>query len=180
MKPTKPFLFFIAIILAVNFRIAGQALPIDADTKKITYREIVNQDGSPKNLFNRAILWINAFYINPSDVLRSRDTVNYKIEIKHRIDVWNVDKDSNRTTKAEIVEYSLALEFKEGRYRFTITDFSVKKTSKFPLERWMNKNDQEYSAVCDIYLKQVNEEINKIIKSLKEGMKPKAVKNSNW
>ena len=159
----------------------GQAqIPVDEDTKKVTYRDVINEQGSPEQLYNRAIGWINSFYANPSDVTKIRDAENGKIVAKHRIKVCNIDENGNKTLQCEIVEYELTLEFKEGKYRYTFTDFNVNKTSKFPLERWLDKNDPQYTAVCDIYLQQLDEEVNNVIQKMKDGMKPPVIKDDNW
>jgi hypothetical protein len=168
------------LLITVQFADA-QFLPVDETTKKVTYQEVVTQDGAtPTKLYNQAIEWINSFYNNPSDATRVRDPDNGRIEVKHRIKVCNVDKNGNRTAECEVVSYEMSLEFKDGRYRYTITNFNVERTSRFPLERWLDKNDPQYTAVCDVYLQHLNEEVNKVIKSMKDGMKPKVIKEDNW
>jgi hypothetical protein len=181
MKTYSKALIMIMCFVFVIAKAQAQFLPVDSTTKKVTYKEVVTQEGgTPAKMYNQAIEWVNSFYANPSEATRVRDPDNSKIEIKHRIKVCNVDKDGNKTLECEVVEYELTLEFKDGRYRYTFTNFNVLKTSKFPVERWLDKNDPAYTAVCDVYCKQLGEEVNKIIKSLKEGMKPKVIKNDNW
>jgi hypothetical protein len=180
MKTKLYFLTGLILVFGLLGKGFCQVIPVDEDTKKIVYKEVVTQEGKPAEMYNHAIEWINSFYPNPNDVTRIRDAENARIEIKHRIKVWNLDKDGNKLNEAGLVEYEMSLEFKEGRYRYTITNFNVKKTSKFPLERWMDKTDPEYVPACDSYVKQVDDEVRNIIKSLKTGMKPKANKNDNW
>lgn len=157
----------------------SQNLPVDSISKLITYKEVVKQDGEPGKAYNQAISWINSFYENPSDVTRVRDEANKKIEVHGRFKVFNTDNKGVKTDAA-VIEYKMMLEFKENRYRYSISDFNVARMSKFPLERWMNKADPQYTPQCDDYLKQVDETIKGITKSLKEGMKPKVVKEDNW
>lgn len=175
---------FAVILLAVliSGKIFSQnngAIPVDEDTKKITYKEVVTQAGEPAKLYNQAIAWINANYKNAETVTRVRDAVNNKIEVRHRIKVYNIDKDDKKTDAA-IVDYTLKLEFKQDKYRYIFTDFNVEKTSKFPLERWLDKNDPQYTAACDSYMEQVNKAVLDLIKSLKDGMIIKAIKEDNW
>jgi hypothetical protein len=179
MKTISKFLLM-AVLCLFSVGLLRAQVPVDEDTKKVTYKEVVTQEGAPNATYNRAIEWINSFYANPSEATRVRDPDNGKIEVKHRIKVCNVDKNGNKTIECEVVDYELALEFKEGRYRYTFTNFNVQKTSKFPLERWLDKNDPAYTAVCDIYIKQLDEEVNKVIKSMKDGLKPKVIKDDNW
>jgi hypothetical protein len=180
MKNLK--LILLVILWSVVFVPSAVAqVPVDSITKKITYKEVVTVEGGvPSKLYNQCMAWINSFYVNAADATRVRDPANARIEIRHRIKVSNVDKNGNITTDAGLVQYDLILEFKEGRYRYTITDFNVMRTSKFPLERWLDHNDPEYSAACDIYIQQINTKVQEIIKSLKTGMSPKAVQNDNW
>lgn len=162
---------------------AGRAqVPVDEDTKKITYKEVVTQEGTPQKLYNQAMEWINATYTNAADATRVRDPENGKIEIRHRIRLFSVDKNGIKTTEAlkEVVQYTLNLEFREGRYRYVFTNFILPGTSAFPLERWLDKTDPAYVPVDDYYLQQVDKEVRDLIASLKKGMIPKVIKEDNW
>lgn len=178
MKTTVKILTFLMIIAYVVK--ANAQVPVDEDTKKITYKDVITQDGTPEKLYNQGISWVNTFYKNPSEATRVRDADNHKIEIRHRFQIWNKDKDGNKVSDAGIIEYELTIEFKDGRYRYTMTEFILKQTSKFPIERWLDKNDPQYKPECDDYLKQIDIEANAIIKSLIQGMKIKEIKEDNW
>jgi hypothetical protein len=154
-------------------------VPVDEDTKLISYKEVVTQEGDITKLYNTAISWVNANYENPTEVTRVRDIENGKLDIRHRFKVFNTDKKGVRSD-AYIINYNLKLEFKPGRYRYTFTDFSVAAVSKYPLERWLDKKDPLYTPACDIYLAQVDSIVNTKIESLKEGMVPKVIKKDDW
>jgi hypothetical protein len=154
-------------------------VPVDEDTKLITYKDVVTQEGDVPKLYNTAIAWVNANYENPTEVTRVRDIENGKLDIRHRFKVYNTDKKGVRTD-AFIINYNLKLEFKPGRYRYTFTDFSVAAVSKYPLERWLDKKDPLYTLACDDYLAQVDSIVNTKIESLKEGMVPKVIKKDDW
>ena len=79
-----------------------------------------------------------------------------------------------------MVEFKLKIELKEGRYRYTFDQFRKKAASMFPLERWLDKTDPQYTPKCDEYLLQVDNNIKEIIASLKKGMVPKVVKKDEW
>ena len=49
-------------------------MPVDPDTKLITYKEVVTVTGTPAELFNRAIEWINKQYKNPADATKVRES----------------------------------------------------------------------------------------------------------
>lgn len=154
-------------------------LPLDPDTKKITYKEVVTVQGTPAELFNRAIEWTNKQYKNPADATKVRDQASGVIEIIHRIELTR--KEQGATLLAGIVDYSMKLEMKDGRFRYTITNFNYKDKSRQPLERYMNKNDQSYAPIWDDYLKQVDDATRKLIESLKQGMQaPPVKKPDQW
>ena len=154
-------------------------VPMDEDTKLITYKEVVNQEGDVPKLYNTAIAWVNANYENPTEVTRIRDVENGKLELKHRFKLYNTDKNGLKTD-ANTINYTLKLEFKPNRYRYTFTDFSIQAVSKYPLERWLDKKDPQYTPACDGYLMQVDSIVNEKIRSLKKGMIPKIVKPDEW
>jgi len=145
-------------------------LPIDPDTKLITYKEVVTETGTKAEFFNRAIEWINKQYKNPADATKVRNPETGLIDIIHRIELTYEEK--GLTRPAGTVDYSFKIELKEGRYRYTITNFTYRQASRVPLEKWMDKKDKAYSPAWDDYLKQVDEFTRKLIESLKLGMKP--------
>lgn len=155
------------------------AVPVDEDTKLITYKEVVQQEGDKDKLYKTAISWVNANYKNPNEVTSIREPENGKLVLNHRFKIINVDKKGLKTD-AGVINYTLKLEFKPGKYRYVFTDFTLQATSKFPLERWLDKNDPQYTPACDVWLYQVDTTVNGIIKSLKKGMVPKVVKTDEW
>ena len=151
-------------------------LPIDPDTKTITYQEVVHEEGTREELFNRASTWLRIFYKNPMEVSRVRDLATGVIRGQHRIKVYHTDKDSNKIYD-DMVLYSFKIECRDGRYRYTVYDFLVKKLSKYPLENWLNKEDPLYSPYWDGYLRQIDTFVREEwIPSLKSHMKPEIKK----
>ncbi len=149
-------------------------LPIDKDTQLITYQDVVQEPGTADELYIRCIEWINTQYKNPADVCRVRNRESAVIEILHRFELVNMEGDAKLT--AGIVNYLLKLEFKPGRYRYTVTDLTLRQQSRFPIERWFDKSDKMYSPLWDSYLKQVDTQVKKLIESLNNGMAPVVVK----
>lgn len=173
----KLFVLSVALfaIIAANAQVS-----VDPDTKKIVYREVVTMDGIKDTLYNRAIAWVNSFYKNPQAVTTIRDPENGVILCAHRFAMMETDADGNVLTSGIIVEYKLKIEAKEGRYRFTFDEFRKKDVSMFPLERWLDKADPQYTPKCDEYLNQVDTKIKEIAASLKKGMERKVVKVDEW
>lgn len=160
--------------LSVKAQEITPIVPVDPDTKLITYKEVVTVTGTPAELFNRAIEWVGKQYKNPADVTKVRNPQTGLIDIIHRIEIT---KDDNGVARpAGIVDYSMKIELKEGRYRYTITNFNYKEVSRQPIEVWLNKKDKAYIPAWDNYLKQVDDATRKLIESLKLGMQPPAPK----
>lgn len=154
-------------------------MPVDPDTKKITYQEVVTVPGTPAELFNRAIEWINKQYKNPVDATKVRDQASGVIEILHRFELSRTEQGAKLI--AGIVDYTMKLEMKDGRYRYTITNFNYKDKSRQPFERYLNKKDPAYVPMWDDYVKQSDDFTRKLIESLKQGMQPPpAKKNDQW
>jgi hypothetical protein len=168
----------VSSVFAQQSNTASQ-VPIDPDTKLITYKEVVTQDGTKDVLFERGMSWMRYYYPNPNSVANVMDKANGKIEGIGRLRVYYFDKDSNRRDGG-IITYALKLEFKENRYRYTLSDFNVKTVSRFPIERWMNKKDPEYMPQDDGYLFQVDTIMKRLTRTLKEEMKPKSIKKDEW
>lgn len=155
-------------------------LPIDSVTQKITYKEVVQVEGSKDTLYNRAIAWIHSYFKNPQGVTKVRDPQNGLIVGDHRIRMVDTQKDGSKINSNTVVEYTFKIELKDGKYRYTFTDFEMKATSKFPLERWLNKADPSYSPLWETYIPQVDEHIRETIASLKKAMLPKKKVSDEW
>jgi hypothetical protein len=152
-------------------------MPVDEETKLITYKEVVTVEGMKPDLFNRAIEWINKTYKNPADVTKVRNPETGLIELIHRIEI-NYD-DKGVTRPGGIVDYLLRIELKDGRYRYTFTNFNFKQTSRVPIEKWLDKTDKAYSPLMDKYLFQVDKSTKELIESLKKGMMPPVKKKAD-
>jgi hypothetical protein len=160
--------------LSLNAQDNTSICPVDTDTKLITYKEVVEVPGKTGELFNRSIEWVNTQYKNPSEATKVRNPATGLVEIIHRIELTREEKGIVRP--AGIVDYSMKIEMKDGRYRYTITNFNYKDLSRKPIEFWMDKKDKAYTPEWDNYLKQVDDFTRKLIESLKKGMLPPAPK----
>jgi len=176
-------LFSISVlVLFFGTSIYGQStnLPINEETGLICYKEVVEETGNKEKFFNRAIAWINEYYTNPVNVTKTRDPESGLIKGLHRIKIKNVDEEGNETD-AGIVQYKFTLGLKEGRYRYILTEFSLKRGSKIPVETWLNKDDPQHNPNWDSYLSQIDAFAESWIKSLKDGMKPPVEKKvDDW
>lgn len=167
-------------ILFWFFLHSQSVVPIDPETKLITYRGVVNEQGSKLELYNRCIEWVNSYYKNVQNVAKVQDPENGILVVQHRINVYDTLKDGSIVKSNTIIQYVLRVEFKDNRYRYTFSDFTMKAQSRFPLERWLDQNDPTWTPQWNGYLKQMDSEIYKIIENLKKGMKPKPTKIDEW
>lgn len=154
---------------------AQEKLPVDPETGRIQYREVVQQDGTKQELFNRCVYWLNGFYKDPVRVTSLRDVETGKIVGKHQFRIYYTDKKGNNID-AGMVSYDFMIELKQDRYRYTLNNFLLKSTTRQPIEKWMNKKDPAYDIRWNEYLDQVDEYAQKWIASLKEKMKPEPEK----
>jgi len=169
-------LLFFAAFSAINVyaqkedEIAWPNLPIDKETGKITYTEVVKVDGvSANDLYDRAMKWFTDYFKNPAEKLRKEDKDNGEIEAFIRYKIYNKDKKGEQASDAGLVQYSLILQFKDGRYKYTFTDFNHKEVSYFAIEQWMDKTDEMAAKHAD-YLTQVDDQIKEVIKAMVAGI----------
>lgn len=175
MKIVQKIKFSVVLITLFSFsnvfsQETPSKMPIDENTGKITYKEVVQEEGSRNELFNRAIEWINKEYKNPVAVTRVRNPATGTIDIVHRIDLTFDNK--GVAESAGYVEYFFKIELKEGRYRYIVTDFTKREVSRMPIEKWLDTSATDYSPQMANYLNQIDKFTKELTNSLKEGMKP--------
>jgi hypothetical protein len=180
-----PVLITALTIGSVTFlRLAAQnpspTLPVDPETKKITYREVVNQEGNPGYLYDKAIQWFGYYYLNAQSVFSLQDKTNGKVEGVGRMKIYYNDSKTGTRMDGGLILYTIRIEFKDNKYRYTLTDFNLKTASRFPIEKWMNKEDPAYNSNWDLYLYQVDTTMQRLVSTLKEKMKPTVVKKDEW
>lgn len=154
-------------------------LPVDEDTKLVTYKEVVMEKGSPQELYDRAMLWIKQFYKNTNEVIKSSDRDEGVIHLRSSVKIYFTQKDGKQHLK-NIVYYNFKLECRQDRYRYTITDFNEKAAASAPIEAWFNTENPKWDPSQYEYLNQIDEQIRELIASLEEGMLPKTEKSDDW
>ncbi len=174
-------LAFILGFFAITSLSAQQAasVPVDDQTKLVTYKEVVTVKGTKDELYVRGIEWINSYFKNPIDVTRTRDRDNGLIKGVARFKTFYNDKDGFKKD-GPMIEYALTLEFKEGRYRYVFTDMSRKEASRQAVELWMNTKNPAYNPQWDDYLNQVDAYFKTTIAGLKKAMEPAVKKDDSW
>jgi hypothetical protein len=158
-------------------------LPVDSITKLITYEGVMQAPGMKADvLYKRALNWFQAFYKNPSEVIRENDSLKFKIVGKPRFKIYNPPDKEGTKTDAGLIQYTITVAVKEGRFKYELTEFNWKQPSYYASERWMDTKSQVYSPVYAEYLKQLDQYSNDVVKKLKDAMlHEKPVKDKdNW
>ena len=147
-------LLFVAVLFAtVTFaQTEDQSkLPIDPKTEQITFRKVIQTVGSQDEVFNRIYSgFMNSYYKSPSTILQQND--GRTLKGKHQFQL-----DNGEAVKARWpwVTYYFTIEVREGRVRYTLTDFMQKTQSNHPCEEWMNKEDPQYNPIWGSYPDQI-------------------------
>ena len=154
-------------------------LPIDERTNLVTYQDVVKQEGTPQVLYVRAMAWAKKYYKNTAEVIKSADPEKGVINMRSSVRIFYKDKDGTMRFK-NIVYYNFKLECRDNRYRYTITDFKEKATGSAPIEVWFNTSASGWTPSMYGYLSQIDEEMQKLIASLEEGMQPAEEFTDDW
>lgn len=172
--------FFIFNLVSQEYK--EVSVPVDSATKRITYSKIIELTEVNKDtLYNRGKRWFFSYFKNPYGVIREENKNEYKIMGKHQIKILNPPDKKGIQSMRGIVQYTIITQFKEKKARIILTDFNLKETSYFPLERWLDKSSVYYSNKNYYYFEQINKEMNSIINNFEQFMKKdNPVKSDNW
>jgi hypothetical protein len=186
-------LSLVAIIIALGMLFTANAqkqnavvpvsLPVDSITKLITYEDVIAVPGiKADTLYKKVKSWFNSFYKNPSEVIRENDSLKFKIVGKPRFKIYNPADKEGTKTDAGLIQYTITVAAKDGRFKYEITEFNWKQQSYYPAERWMDTKSQMYSSAYPEYLKQLDQYVKELIRDLKDAIThEKPVKNkNNW
>ena len=130
--------FFCAIVVSglLSFHALAQTqkstirMPIDETTKLICYSKVNEVAGEAKDvLFDRAVEWATTYYKNPTDVIREKDKEGGKLVCKARYKMSNPPDKKGVSTDAGLAQYTLTIQFKEGRYKYDLTAINWKQIS---------------------------------------------------
>lgn len=145
--------------------------PIDSTTGLVTYTDVVKVDGVPADsLYDLALAWMKTFYKSPSEVIKTADRDNGLLDIRHSFYVTRDDK--GQTVKAGLINYYLTLQFRDGRWKYTITKVNLEAPAYFGIEKWIN--DEKYRADKNVpgYLDQIDRFMDDLITKMTAGIQP--------
>lgn len=154
-------------------------MKVDAKTNLITYTEVPEVPGTKDELFARAMSWGEGYYKNFAEKLRKQDASEGTMEIFARFPFYAYDKKGVKTTSRQgLAQYTLTIMFKDGRYKYTVTDLNFKATSYQPLEAWLDREDPN-ARNHSFYMTDIDAEIVNVINSLKKAMATAGEKSGN-
>ena len=157
------------------------SFPVDEDTEKITYQNVVEAEGNAVKLYYRAITWMNNHWENARGMMKKRDKTNGIIVAHVRFDIKKYTEEGEFKEKLGRMGYVFKMEFKDGRYRYTITDLQLLRASKYPLERWIDPENTYYDDRDEEVLQIIADRMQEVIKNMKKGMKKEKEKeDDDW
>ena len=101
---------FVSLLSAQNNSIK---YPVNPETGKLEFQEVVQEEGVKEDLFNRCVYWLNDFYKDPTRVTSIRDIETGKMVGQHRFRIYYTDKDGNKIA-AGMIGYDFMIEFKKN------------------------------------------------------------------
>ncbi len=156
-------------------------MPIDEESKLITYQGVIQVPGkNADEIFSMADKWIMGYFKNASKVVKTKDKAKKRIYASPRFRVLNPPDKNGKQLMGGIVKYSMILEMKDGRMRYTLYKFHWKQPSYYPIEKWLQTDSPTYQKRFAYFLQQVDKEANKVVGDLKKAMKPAEKKSDDW
>jgi len=151
-----------------------EAIPVDPNTGLITFQEVVEESGTKAELFNRASEWLHHYFKQPVYVTQVRDAASGVIKGKHQFELIYYEDDVKKI--AGMIKYYFKIECKEQRYRYTLDEFVLTRTSRYACEKWLNTAHRDYNEQWPLYLEQLRiYALDDFGASLKEYMVPEVV-----
>jgi len=157
-------------------------LPMD-NTNKITYEEVVDVPGkSADEIYKKIMNWFQTYYKNPGEVIRENDSLKRSITGKPRFRIQNPPDKEGTKSDAGLVQYTITIAAKDGRFKYTLTDFNWKGNSYYACEKWYDTALPSHTPAMNDYLLQTDNYAKSTIGNFKIAITTdKPVQNKdNW
>ncbi len=146
-------------------------LPMDEVTHKITYEEVVDASGKTADeLYKRTLEWFRMYYKNPGEVIRENDSIGKSVTGKPRFRISNPPDKEGTRSDGGLVQYTITVAAKDGRFKYTLTDFNWKGISYYACEKWYDTALPSHTPAMDEYLRQLETEAHTIVSNLKNSI----------
>lgn len=188
-------LLLVSLFLSLNVKSQPSypELPIDSITNKITYTDVVHTDSTllTADLFTLARIWFAETFRTSGAVIQMEDKQSGVLIGKAEIPI--LYKALGVTHDLQNVLFTLSIYFKDGRYKYEVTDFIYQQQSPSPLIEindipfeyiYFNKDlgARKYNKKTrESFTNQLDTQINAILNDLKTSMKKKnSSVDSDW
>lgn len=155
-------------------------MPYNSEKKAFIIEEVVTQDGVNKaEFYKRANDWITEYFTSGQKKIYERDPEQNFIKLKNRISVYRQDK--KERVSDGIIEFHIDLNFKDGRYKYTFSNFRIfADANSQPIEKWMDANFNNPEIAKAKYTN-LNSMMQETITNLKKYMQTgKQAPKNNW
>ena len=147
------------------------SVPLDTLTKLIAYEGVLEAKSvSAYELYKRINNWFHSFYKNPTEVIRENDSINFNMLGKPRFRLSNTLEKDGSKTEGGIIQYTITVSARDGRFKYEITAFNWKQLSYYPCEKWLDSKATSYKPIYNDYLMQLDKYSLELITSLKNAV----------
>jgi hypothetical protein len=158
-------------------------LPIDSITNLITYEEVIELKRlTADEIYKRVADWFNTYFKNPTEVIREKNEEKKTIIGKPRFKIYNLPDKQGVKTDGGLIQYTITVTAREGRFKYELTAYNWKQTSYFACEKWYDTNLSTFNTNYYEYLKQLDTTTREIVTNLKNSITiDKPIKDKdNW
>jgi len=145
-------------------------MPINKETTLISYNGEIEMQGTKDLLFRKGITWYHSYIKNSKNFLKEENVLEGKFVARPRFKIMSPPPKKGIQTMAGVVNYTLIMTFKEGKYSYEITDMKLQQASDYPIENWMKKDSKSYQESWEYYLMEVDKNIQELISDMKKRM----------
>jgi len=171
---------FLLTLFVCFFLSTYAQVPIDPETKKAKYEEVVTVGGADqKELYKRLDNWFATYFKNAASVVESKDEATGIIKGKHRVDLYTKHPGGGVEVKKGLEYYTITVGVKDGKYRYTINDIFLHANPKVYIESWLVEKPDANQVY---WVSQTHTAITKVIEDLKKAMAQPVptAKEDNW
>ncbi|HEX8425092.1 DUF4468 domain-containing protein [Hymenobacter sp.] len=151
---------------------AVTTLPVDAQTQRVTYSEIVTVDGVKQSeLYSRAKLWLALTFDDAKDVIKVDEKDAGLLLIRAYTDLPIRLTQGSLAPVNQEAGYMMTLNFKDGRYKYTLTNYNLIVGSlAVPVEKEISAQMSKPKNKGAFIAKQYEEQVATYAKSLAESL----------